>query len=229
MNFTATNLAIALLAILFLPFSSAISFNFTAPSSISIDESFSVKISASLSENYDVKIVVEDSLGKTISQIYETSWRNPYQYIKSAFPASSEFQVRAINYSSSAQICVKLRKTNSTQYTENCNPITINPIQSVNPNLAAVSEEDSKTQESPAEENLSRPSPLAINPSSDFIPSAETFQEPAKENLSEEAIVLNKPKQKEFETSSQKLRDSLVYLFALLCIFIIVYLALKKL
>jgi len=227
---------ISLLFFLFLlPFCSALDFSFTSPESVNLNESFQVVISATTPDNYDVKIVVMDNATKaTLSEIYNDEWKNPFYYIKSAFPAKSEFSVRVIKYSDKSQICTKLRKTGSSSYSEKCSPIEIK-------------QSDAQEQESPPEEedkvnstsNEIKPNKTVQKEAPDFTPASSppsTYSSPEVEktepviNGSNDKIILT-PKTasaESFITKDEKIRLYAVYGFTFFSICIIILLALRK-
>ena len=105
----------------------ALDFELNSPERVDVNESFSVTINAQTSEIYDVKVFVEDSDEKLISEIYNDGWKNPRYYILSAFPEQSKFDIRILS-AEDYSICARLRKTEKTNFDEQCNNITVNSV-----------------------------------------------------------------------------------------------------
>lgn len=222
MKVTAISFALIFFALISLT-SAAIDFTFSSPASVEINESFPILISATTSDKYDVKIFVQDNeTTATISEIYDSGWRNPFKYILSAFPDKSSFDIRAIIHSDKAQICVRLRKTDTSSptYTK-CAPISIVRPSSSGGEKIEPEEKANKT------ENIQ-----AQTPEKDFIPIANSDMQPVPNQLEDSGrIVLNSksPSDNIFVTKDEKLRQWAVYSFTFLTILIVIFLALKKL
>jgi hypothetical protein len=218
---------ISLLAVfLSLGLASALEFNFDSPSSAKLNETLTVALSAATSDIYDVKIWVQDNGTKsTLSQIYNEGWKNPYYYLKSAFPDKKEFSIHVTNYSDSAQLCVRMRKSGTTAYSDKCAPLEISPSQQTH-------------ESSDDEENESSPEEVAAvnktaKESPDFIPILEDQITTQTDNPPVEAgkIVLTSKvisNDDTFTTKNEKIRLYAVYSFTLFAIFIIILLVLKK-
>jgi hypothetical protein len=222
-------------------FSSAISFNFSSPSSVNLYENFSVSIFANASDIYDVKIVVQDASEKIISEIYNEGWKNPYYYLKSVFPSKSEFLIHAINYSDNAQICVKLRKSGSSSYSEACKIIKITesdtpPIPAVPSNSSNHSSSNSSQQAPDNEETQNKTSSVLLaDNTEDFTPSGSYYNEKSETpNTSSSGgkIILTSnasSSNSQFITKDEKIRTGILYAFIALLIIVIIFLAMKKL
>ncbi|MEM4271533.1 MAG: hypothetical protein QXD13_00340, partial [Candidatus Pacearchaeota archaeon] len=185
-----------------IPFSSALKFDFASPSIASIKENISISISATTSDVYDVKIMITDATKKIIfSEIYEDKWRNPYQYIQFAFPEKSDFLIRAIKFSENVQVCIRLRKSGSSSYSELCKPIIIIDQEfSQEPSPNSDENEDSFNNIISANSSISFLNRSLNSSSLDFIPlppspssitSSVTKCEMESSNTNEEKIVLN--------------------------------------
>jgi hypothetical protein len=215
--------AISAFLLILLPLTSAIDFTINYQDSVDINESFSVSISAATSDNYDVKVFIQNNETKSIiSEIYNDGWKNPYYYIKSAFPETSSFTVHVKNYSSTAAACVRMRKVGTSSYTERCGAITISN---------AVAEEIPPAKEEKMPENETKIVQTSkIN--EEFVPAANISpQIPQPEQpASPERIVLNQksPAKDYFISKEEKLRLFAVYSFTGLTIVIIIFLAMKK-
>lgn len=205
--------------------SAAIDFTFSSPENVEINESFSVSISATTSDKYDVKIFIEDNTTAAenyLSQIYNGEWKNPRYYLVAAFPDESSFDIRAAAYSDNAQICTRLRKTNSSSTYTKCALITIKEQ-----SYSGGGNEEQKEPEA------NKSSTSTQTPLPDFVPLADGRDNQPVSNQIEESgrIVLN-PKStasEPFITTDEKLRQWAVYSFTFLTILIIIFLALKKL
>jgi len=218
--------AISLLLLL-LPSVYALSFEFASPDSIKAYDNFSVSISASTSENYDVKIFVLNNVTNAIiSEVYNDGWKNPYYYLKSAFPSQSSFLARATNTSSKAIICVRLRKTGGSSYTEDCKTIALSDSQTPEPVKKSSPPADDTANETAA--------PVSPEKTEDFIPSTKEVSPPesnqAQAVASGEVIRLNTESSKDvFVTSGQKTRLYAAYSFTAFVIFLVIFLIFKKL
>ncbi|MEM4271299.1 MAG: hypothetical protein QXO70_04370 [Candidatus Pacearchaeota archaeon] len=224
MKNTAINFFAIFYIILFTNLSSAIDFQFISPSSSIVNESFSVSISisSSISDNYDVKIFVHDDSKEFCEIYYDGKRNNPYYYLKGVFPQTREFKIKSY-FIGSTNICARLRKTNSSSFSEVCNPITI--ISS------------SQNQEQPKNNFLSdssnssfSSSPLSSSKNAiltDFVPDKEKKEEQEIMPQSEK-IYLNKKKEVSYTTEKGNLQLYCLFAFLVLCIFIIIYLLLRR-
>ncbi len=206
---------------------SALEFNFNYPASVEVNENFTASLSASTSENYDVKIFVQDNSSNIIiSEIYNDGWKNPFYYIKSVFPAKTEFLIRAKNYSGNAAICARLRKIGSSSYSEKCGSINIEKAQTT----SSSSSHKSANSSSSTEDNKT----VLSATNADFTPSAETQtadKGQSVQTFDSERIVLTPKKSSSsaFVSAEEKIRLFAVYAFTGLVIIIVILLAFKKL
>ncbi len=221
--------AISLVIILSISFASALDFTLSSPDKVEMNKSFSVSLSASVSDICDVKIFAQDNNTKTtISEIYNDGWKNPFYYIKSVFPSKSEFEIRVIADSSNAVLCARLRKTNSSTYSEKCKSIVI----SENEKEDADTDEDDKIQAE--NDSISSKNTSSKQTGEDFtaLPdnSPPQLSLPVPDN---ERITLNQAetikKEYVFMTKSEKIKLFMLYGFTTLSVFIIILLALKRL
>ncbi|MCU0641973.1 MAG: hypothetical protein MUF61_00105 [archaeon] len=222
-------MAISCLFFVFLiSLSSALSFTVSCPEEAELNESFSVSISAAASDIYDVKIVIMDnSSQKIISQIYNEGWKNPYYYIKSAFPSKTEFEVRATDYSENAVICSRLRKEGATSYTEVCQKISL-----IAGEKEADEDEESDAGEDSESESAATERVLNKSPGEDFVPSSNqdsSFQELLQE-ASGEKTLLNPASQitESYISNDEKVRLGIAYAFAAICIVVVILISLRK-
>ncbi len=212
------------LIMLAVPLVSSLDFSISYPDKVSLNETFSVIISAQTSDTYDVKIFVQDNTTNTIvSEIYNEAWKNPFYYIKSAFPAKSEFSIRAVAEANEAELCVRMRKTGSSSYSERCGGIEIKE-----------SEESSSPDDSSTDDEIEINETIKEQEqesSADFIPSTSNIVQNEQEiSLSQDKIFLTpKNQQKEFTTNDEKIRLFAVYSFTAFAIILIILLALRKL
>jgi len=219
------------LLMLLLPLTSALEFNMSYPDPVTINEEFSIALSIDSSDTYDVKIFVKNSeTGKTISEIFNIDWKNPYYYLKEAFPEKTEFSVIVRDQSENALICARLRKSGSTGYSEKCGIIKINDAV-----LDQSSEEASgEDNEGPPEEEETEPTTqeaeqIAIQ---DFVPSKEPEKDTSLEVSVESGPIRLNAKSSEnkvFTTTDGKLRLFLAYSFTAFTILIVIFLIWKKL
>ncbi|MBX4211883.1 hypothetical protein KW787_00295 [Candidatus Pacearchaeota archaeon] len=195
-------MAISLL-ILLIPIASAINYTLNYSTIYQHDDS-KIKIESDDLDTHDVKIFIEDG-GVTVSEIYDEKWQAPFHYIIGAYPETKEFTIRT-NYSGSANLCARLRRSGKTSYSEVCYPIII---------------------------AISRPS-IKIN-DEDPIKNATVFQpgnssldtQEIRENYTNEKITLNKPS--DIVTKEGQKEKIIIVGFASIAIALIVFLALKKL
>jgi len=211
---------------------SAIDFQFDSPTSINLAENFSISISADAAGDiYDVKIFVRNSNLNIISEIYKDEWKNPYYYLKESFPAQTSYYIRLTESADSYEICARLRKTNKTNYYEECNPLsvsvsnnTIDDSQTINS-----SQFSNNTQSTTQDDNAEDLQPNT----NENIEENKTIQDSRVQdtNISTNKIVLNSPsKSKEnFSTNEENTRLWILYAFTAFCIVIIILLALRKL
>lgn len=220
---------------------SAQDFQFTSPESVNINNSFSISIMASTQEVHDVKIFVQDSNRNIISEIFNTEWKNPFYYLKSAFPEQTEFKIRILEYADNSSICVRLRKSGARPFTEKCNEINIlqispsqelnnenNTTEDNNQNIIETTEQIPEEIKKPAEENNTN-----NNLEQKQIKNI-SYQNQQIENLNNEKIILNsKPVKKEIQTvyttKYDKIKLGIIYSFIAFCIIIIILLAFKQL
>lgn len=218
---------------LLLPLCSAVSFNFSSPSSVEANTEFSISLTAetSGSDTYDVKAFVNTD-SKTSSEIYDpvkSSWQSPYYYVKSIFPSQREFKLKAY-FVGETKICVRLRKTNSSASTEVCNPITVKP--------STNSPSDGSTTSSP-ENNSKHLTPKNLSSQSSVLPNSSSSIQPAPSQpneLQDTGRIVLAPKSKIittnpdiFVTKQEKTRLYIILAFTLLCITIIILLSLRLL
>lgn len=233
MKSTAIKLSIfAFILCLIMQSASAVEFGVDFKSPASLNESISVSISLTTSEVYDVKIFVEDSADKIISEIDYNGWKNPYYYLKAVFPAQTSFTIRITEYSANANLCARLRKTNSTSYSEVCKPIQIVSQQSSSSN----EEEPAPKQEQP--KNTTRTITITSSAVSDFVPLSPSESQPSQQTQQEKEIssdsgnkvILNPQSEPaEYTTSQGNLRLIIVYTFLAFCIVLLILLMLRKL
>lgn len=211
------------------PFVSALNFNFIHPDSVSLNENFSVDLSATTSDIYDVKIFVQDNITKIIiSEIYNDGWKNPYYYLKSAFPQNTKFLIRLKNYSNYAAICARLRKSGSSTYTEKCGEVKISQSAENPPSLPLVNLSEAQEKKNETIVNQSQEKNETVM---EFIPQNNSKNKQPSSSQDSGRIYLN-PKttqKKDFVTQEEKIRLLAVYSFTAFAIVIIILLALKRL
>ncbi len=244
MILTAINLAI------FLQIASAIDFQFNSPESAELNKKFSVSIISNISEIHDVKIFVQDQEKNTLSEIFNDGWKSPFYYLKSAFPAKTEFEIQIIKSEGSQQICARLRKPGKTSFDEKCNGILITkpsqtslhtPIENTEQNTEeSIQEpkEETETEQNTLQESIQEPKEETNSPikKNDSQPQLEqiNYQSPQDENTNEKIMLNPKPKEKLLKTQTITTkegikRDILVYAFVTFLMIVIILLALKKL
>ena len=177
MNHTVISITSIFVFAFLVSFASSLEFQLISPSSSNVNTSFSVSISSSVSDVYDVKLFVHDDSKEFCEIYYDGKWNNPFYYLKGVFPQTTEYKVRAY-YSGTTKICARLRKTNSSSFTEVCNPITINP--QTNQPAQASKTNDSSSNKTSFDKSKNQHN-TATN---DFIPRTEMQELQEQENLS---------------------------------------------
>ncbi|MCX8158709.1 MAG: hypothetical protein N3D20_00205 [Candidatus Pacearchaeota archaeon] len=219
------NVLYLIILIISINLSSSLEFQFISPSSSIVNESFSVSIStsSSITNNYDVKIFINDD-SKEFSEIYyDGKWNNPFYYLKEVFPKTKEFKIKSY-YVGATNICARLRKTNSSSFSEVCNPITILPNEK---------KQESKTTNSSPTQSLDSfsksESPKLTTSISDFVPLKEEMPKKIDEEQpkSNEKIHLNK-KTNTQTTHKLKLWFYFFYAFLIIFVLILIYLILRR-
>lgn len=226
---------LTVISFLILPLaSSAQSLNFTisCPNSVYAEDevSFGIDVTAyNTSSTYDVKAYINDDVLAS-SELYDfttSKWRSPQNYIIAAFPGHTEFKVKS-HFVGETKICVKLRKTSQTSYTEVCNNITVNPAKSP-PKEENKSEENNSSQDD--DSHNSHNSSGLNRSTSEPAPSPASNSSPAS---SPEKIVLSPKKslsvsEDVFTTKNEKTRLAIVYGFTIICVVALIILALRLL
>src|SRR3989344_6074455 len=124
-------MAISLLVILLIGISSALEIDFEFSDEIVPGDEFEISVSADSDEIYDVKIYaysgVKSDKKSEIFNFVESKWQSSYYYLKEAFPDNKEFKIKLKNETEEGKgiICVKLRKTGTSSYKEECKAIVI--------------------------------------------------------------------------------------------------------
>ncbi len=139
-------MAISSLIIILSSLTSALQFNFTSPDSVTVNDEFDVSISADTPDTYDVKVFIHNSSDSKITQSdivsqikFEDSWKNPWNYLVGAFPSQTTYPIKVVKNLSeqkTEQICVRLRKSGASSFSELCKEIeiTVNERQEAEPN-----------------------------------------------------------------------------------------------
>ena len=211
------------MAINSMPLISALEFSFISPESANIEESFNVEIQADTSDIYDIKIFIENEESKIISEIEYEGWKNPFYYIKSAFPGKKEFQIKAL-FAGNYEICARLRQSGKSSFDEKCNSIKIN------------SSKEGKEQEIKKEETASETNSNKDNKTEKVKTKEDIAIQAKAQNInlpSNEKIILkaNNPTQsvQEFTSKKERIRNTIIYSFTAFTVLLIIILALRKL
>ncbi len=106
---------------------SALDFTIDAPDNVVEDVPFDVMINFDASESYDVKIFAhQGDKNSYISQVKDGEvWRSPRTYMKEAFPAQQMYEINILDFAGEADLCVRLRKTGASSFSELCQPINV--------------------------------------------------------------------------------------------------------
>jgi len=205
----------------------ALDFSFDSPSEAEVNEEFEVTINAQTGDIYDVKIFVYHETKKReglISEIYfDGAWKSSYYYLQDVFPAESKFKNKVLSFAEGAEICVRMRLAEQTDFDEICKEIDIKESSSPNTNSQNNNELDEEK-----ETNLE-------------TKKIEVLVDENKNNKNEQTevtnkkIVLNKAEEKKdaeesyFISKEEKVRKWVLYSFLGFCVVLIILLALKKL
>jgi hypothetical protein len=204
------------------PLISAIELQLDSPEFVKLEEAFSTEISADTTEDHDVKIFIRNNEDNLISEIFSDGWKNPYYYLKEAFPEQSEFKIQALE-TGKHEICLRLRQTGKTSFDEKCNEIEILEKEEKQEELQSTEDISEKIEE-PTKKQLESNENKLIN-------QIENTSYTKLTNPNEKIILnsrLNNPDIK-FTTKKGNLRSGILYTFTAFCVIIIILLALKKL
>jgi hypothetical protein len=215
----------------------AIDFTITSPNNIDLNQEFTITLSSSETEIHDVKIFVyKDTVSNIISEIKSGSeWKNPYYYLKEAFPTNKEFTIKVIEEPGERELCARLRLTGKSSYDQQCQAITISS--------QSIPLDDNNHQPDPDKDNLEEPGPIKSAPptTSPQPVTAKLINQPESSNTGQDLqpnndpIVLNSPIiqadqiPQTYTTSEGKKQIYILYGFTILCVIIIILLALRKL
>jgi len=198
----------------------ALEINFNSPGSVELNEEFVVTIKADSEETHDVKIFVHNSKDEKIkseeyiSEIYNEGWKNPWYYLKEFYPGNKEYEIRAIESPGEREICVRLRKSGSSNFYTECKSIEI---------LNKVSDE---RVAAPVEESVPEHNEEIINKEEKEI---QPLSSPT--DLTQTTLAQNKETQqtKSITTKPSKIRRAIIYSFIFLLSVITILLALRRL
>ncbi len=211
---------------LLLPFVSGVNVTFIAPEQGAVQENISVQITSQTTEQHDVKIVISTG-STTLSEIFDGAWRNPFRYIKAAYPSTTLFTIRGTQPAETASLCVQLRKVNSTTYATACHSIKLTEAQ-VDVSLPTPSVPNEEAQE---EESRQRNSSRAMAQETNKTASVSTpqFLQASLSQESSEKIMLNQPGvQHTYTSKEQLLRYAILGSFPLIVMLILVLIIYKK-
>lgn len=132
----------------------AIDVNFDSPTEVELNEEFEIKTLFQNSISYDIKIFVHNSSDNKITRgeiISLTSngdkWQDSWNYLLSPPTKGRIYRLKIVEYSEKANICLRLRKTGTSNYEEACKSIEI-----IKP-----------TSNSVIQENFSLEAPIRLN------------------------------------------------------------------
>ncbi len=242
MKFTAISLIVS---ILFISSVSAFIFDIESPESVNVGQSFIVSIDYDTTQIYDVKIFINDSGDNIISDIYNgDEWRSSYYYIKASYPERKDYDiivpiVANKDLSGTYDICARLRRTNQTGFSDSCSKITVNlsPGSSNDQQDEEEAEDDNDNEndeenESAEEETDEKAQDNTIQYRQ--IADNNTYNSDSSPNdYSDEKIVLNSKNDSQtsdlYISKQEKTRNWIVYSLLGISVFIIIFLALRKL
>ena len=214
-------MAISLLVILLMGISSALEIGFDFPDEIVHGDEFEISVSADSNEIYDVKIYAysgEKSDKKSeIFNFVESKWQSSYYYLKEAFPDNKEFKIRLKNETEEGKgiICVKLRKTGTSSYKEECKEVMIS-ADDRQKEEDADEEDDENTNENDEDEETNNDE-------------ADGLEDYAKLEY-DEVIMLNAPikEQNIMLTNQEKIRKSMAYIFVGFLVIVISFYMIRR-
>jgi len=230
-------MVISLLAIFALPNLSALTLTLDSPSKVNLNEEFLVSINADSSENHDVKIFVHNSNDKKvtrkeyISEILDENWKSSWYYLKESFPNNKQYRIRVFSSPGEREICLRLRKSNSTISYTKCNPIEVGESEAGESEESAKNEENYEYNEEEIQEKVEKQEKSTVYKVKQVTLNSET-QSKNLTSENNEKIVLNSPAstyQTEFITKQEKTRIYTTYAFTFFTVLIIIFLSLKKL
>lgn len=191
----------------FLALSRACAFEVALPqNTLAVGENMSVNITANDSATYDVKIFIHDANKTLLSEVYAGKWKNPFYYLKEAYPTQSSFIIRATRNSEDAALCVRLRKTGTMNYQENCTPLVLMPAKPSEPEALEPLHDEPLAAVSPPAVDLTESAAVNEPPNLQTMPNTSTSSEenPAR-------IFLSPPQQTGFTTPEQEFHTALLY------------------
>lgn len=217
-------------------FSSALDFSFNTPASAESGEPFAVFISAATSLKYDVKIFIQDENKNLLSEIFNDGWKNPYYFLKSAFPGQTEFKIRILNSSGNYEICARLRESGKKSFTEKCNEIAIAQATQEKPEETPKKEQNNKDKDSNEqdEETPSQKDNKSVSQNTQIPKNTTNITYLSNKEITKDKIILGNSLNKEpdsqvFTTKYEIIRNFILYAFIAFCIVLIILLALKQL
>jgi hypothetical protein len=202
-----------------------IDFTFDSPEEIELEEEFVVEINVQTNEVYDIKIFVyKDTKRRNglVSEIYsDGSWKSSWFYLKGVFPSEREFKNRVLENYGDFEICARMRKTGESNFDEECKDIKI-----IEKEIEEIPNEEKKEEELKTENLINNKS--------------EGKEELSVKNLAEtkkeinKVIVLNKKEnmnegEEVFISKKEKARRGVFYGFFGMLIFLVIFLALRRL
>ncbi len=232
-------LCISLIIILLTASASAFNIALEGPDPLIVGDNLTVIIEAGYTYSYDVKIVIQENKS-IVSEIYSAEWKSPFYYIKGAYPSQPAFTIRATRAAANATLCVRLRKTNTTSYREQCMPIVLAPSELLS-NLTIPSSRSSKSGLSQSNfsslptDNQQRPSRVELNNTSliaqevAVVPIFQNSTSASSEEYLPPRIVLVPPLQaQKFVTNEEYLRRAISYITFIMIGGIIIFWLFRK-
>lgn len=220
-------MAISLFIILAIPLASAIEFTLNSPEEVKAEAEFiiSIALDEGSSTTFDVKAFVHEPV-KAYSEIFDRDkWASPHFYLRGVFPTTTEFKLLP-HFIGETNVCVRLRETGKSSFTEKCNPLEVLPseIQEGNSENNNREESSSSNEDSGTSNSLQ---PVPQNNSSNSISLS-------KKQNDKKIVLSSKPNSQKLEsetiiTNQEKIRRGIIYGFLIFLVAIIILLALRKL
>ena len=228
-QFTFLTLRATLFSIILMAISgtlvSSIEFSPDSPEEQKINENITVKIDSLSEEEHDVKIFVQDSEGKTISDIWNNRWKSGFYYLSSSYPENKEFTIR-VEKEGDWNLCVRMRKPGKNSFDEFCNSLRI--ISEDSPEVHEI-EKDSKEEQEDNEEEKDERNNTFVSSSPNPEEKNELLREQPRTIVEEKiSLGINEEERLSEKTPHYRTRQLIPYLIIILLILLLAYYTIKK-
>jgi len=205
---------------------SAATVEITAPQEVAVGQEFTIQIGYLEDATYDVKAFVQStSDNKTLSEISSSGkWTSPFKYLVGVYPQTKTFSLRVKNFSSVADLCVRMRKSGASTFKEGCQSIRIREEQQQQTQTS--SSDSSQDVESDEEEPEKKSTKKSTNQTIVYVP---LVTPPVEDKPSKIILGPTNPAKDMLITKEERVRQTVVYSFAALCVLLIILLSFNKL